>query len=292
MLSRTGTGRLFVVSTPIGNLEDVTLRAVRVLREVRLIAAEDTRRTGRLLSHLGIDTPMSSLHAHNERERVPRMLELLASGHDIALVTDAGTPLLSDPGTVLVRSTLDAGFAVEPIPGPSAITAALTMAGEGARGFSFEGFAPVKSHDRHLWFLRLASYDHPVVFFEAPHRIARTLAELAEVAGASRPVAVCREMTKLHEQIVRGPLGDVAAHPDVMHPQGEFTVILLPGGEIPLEDVTTDETVWQEFCSLTQNEGLRRREAVALVARRLGVTTRDAYAALERHKAHLATATL
>lgn len=273
------------MATPIGNLEDVTLRAVRVLREVRLIAAEDTRRTGRLLSHLGLDTPMTSLHAHNERDRLPRMLDLLASGHALALVTDAGTPILSDPGALLVRTVLDAGYPVEPIPGPSAITAALTMVGEGSRGFSFEGFAPVKSHDRTSWLLRLAAYDHPVVFFEAPHRIGRTLQELAALTGPTRQVAVCREMTKLHEQLIRGPIVDVAAHADIAHPQGEFTIVLLPADEAEGRGAASDEAIWEEFCSLTKDEGLTRREAVALAARRLGVPTRDAYAALERHKA-------
>jgi 16S rRNA (cytidine1402-2'-O)-methyltransferase len=273
------------VATPIGNLEDVTLRAVRVLRDVRLIAAEDTRRTGRLLAHLGIDTPMTSLHAHNERDRLPHLLDLLASGHALALVTDAGTPVLSDPGALLVRTVLDAGFPVEPVPGPSAITAALTMIGEGARGFSFEGFAPVKSHDRMSWLLRLASYDHPVVFFEAPHRIGRTLEELAVQTGPSRGVAVCREMTKLHEQLIRGSIAEVAVHPDIVHPQGEFTVVLLPASNAEgLGTDVSDEAVWDEFCSLTKDMSLKRREAIGLVARRLGVATRDAYAALERHK--------
>lgn len=275
---------MYVVATPIGNLEDVTLRALRVLRDVRLIAAEDTRRTGRLLAHLGIDTPMSSLHAHNEHERVPRILDLLAAGHDVAMVTDAGTPLLSDPGTLVVRQVLDAGFRVEPVPGPSAITAALTMAGEGARGFSFEGFAPVKSNDRKGWMLRVLSSDHPVVFFEAPHRIARTLTELAETAGPDRRVALCREITKLHEELIRGPIGQVAEHASVKDAQGEFTVILLPG-DTPATEAVSDEAVWQEFCDLTEREGLKRREAVALLARRLGMSTRDAYAAVERRKA-------
>ncbi len=273
------------MATPIGNLEDVTLRALRVLGEVHVIAAEDTRRTGRLLAHLGIDTPMTSLHAHNEHARVPRLLDLLATGHAVALVTDAGTPLLSDPGALLVRSVLDAGHPVEPIPGPSAITAALTMAGEGSHGFSFEGFAPVKSHDRNMWFLKLLAHDHPVVFFEAPHRIERTLRELAALAGMGREIVVCREMTKLHEQMIRGPVGDVMAHADIVHPQGEFTVILLPPGGDAANEAVSDQEVWREFCDLTKNDGLNRRQAVALAARRLGLPTRDAYAALERYKA-------
>jgi 16S rRNA (cytidine1402-2'-O)-methyltransferase len=158
------------------------------------------------------------------------------------------------------------------------------MAGEGSRGFSFEGFGPVKSHDRKTWFLRLLAHDHPVVFFEAPHRIERTLREIAELAGVDRQVVVCREMTKMHEQMIRGPVGDVMEHADVVQPQGEFTVILLP----PKDEVAgavSDEEVWREFCGLTKDEGLGRRQAVALAARRLGVATREAYAALERHKA-------
>jgi 16S rRNA (cytidine1402-2'-O)-methyltransferase len=131
----------------------------------------------------------------------------------------------------------------------------------------------------------VASYDHPVVFFEAPHRIARTLEELGALTGPARPVAVCREMTKLHEQLIRGPIAEVAAHADVLQPQGEFTVVLLPADEPVVDAAVTDEAVWREFCSLTENEGLRRREAVTLAARRLGVATREAYAALERHKA-------
>lgn len=278
-----------MVATPIGNLEDVTLRAVRVLREVRLVAAEDTRRTGRLLAHLGIDTPMISLHAHNERGRVPRVLDLLSAGHSVALVTDAGTPLLSDPGTLLVRGVLEAGFPVEPVPGPSAITAALTMTGEGSRGFTFAGFPPLKAKDRTSWMRQVTSYDHPAVFFEAPHRIARTLADLVRVAGPARNVALCREMTKLHEELVRGTLDEVARHDSVLQAQGEFTIVLLPQPETSTT-VATDDDVWRSFCDVTESERIGRREAVALVARRLGLSTRDAYAALERYKTAQETA--
>ncbi len=283
MLSRTGPGRLFVVATPIGNLEDITLRAVRVLREAQLITAEDTRRTGRLLSHLGIETRMSSLHAHNERDRIPKVLERLAAGDDVALVTDAGTPILSDPGAGLVRAVHAAGFRVEPIPGPSAITAALAMAGEGAQGFTFLGFPPARSGERKAWLARAVWHDVPAVFFEAPHRIARTVEELAGLAGGTREVVICRELTKLHEELIRGSLEDVARHPSITDAQGEFTVILLPDASpAPAAD---DAAVWREFDRLTKNEGLRRREAISLAARRLGLSTRDAYAAVERRKA-------
>lgn len=282
MLSRTGPGRLYVVATPIGNLEDVTLRAIRVLREAHLITAEDTRRTGRLLSHLGIDTRMSSLHAHNERDRIPKLLDHLAAGRDVALVTDAGTPILSDPGAVVVKAVRAAGFVVEPIPGPSAITTALAMAGEGAHGFTFTGFPPVKAGERKAWLARAVSHDVPAVFFEAPHRIARTLEEVASVAGAHREVVVCREMTKIHEEFLQGSLEDVRQHPSVIDAQGEFTVILLP--DVSPAPAADDHAVWQEFDRVTKDERLRRREAISLAARRLGLSTRDAYAALERRK--------
>jgi 16S rRNA (cytidine1402-2'-O)-methyltransferase len=275
---------LYVVATPIGNLEDVTLRALRVLREVRLIAAEDTRRTAKLLAHAGIGTPMTSLHAHNERDRVASLLHRMAEGQAIALVTDAGTPLLSDPGALLVRSALDAGVPVEPIPGPSAITTSLMMTGEGSDGFTFLGFPPVRSKDRLRWFLSVSSFPHPVVFFEAPHRILKTLADLATHVGEARQAAICREMTKIHEQLIRGDIKTLAQHPDVVAAVGEFTVVLMPEGEATDPMETTDADVWLEFCGMTEEGGLRRREAIAVVARRLGLSTRAAYAAVERHR--------
>ena len=283
MLSRTGPGRLFVVATPIGNLEDITVRAVRVLREAQLITAEDTRRTGRLLNHLGIETRMSSLHAHNERDRIPRLLERLAAGDDVALVTDAGTPILSDPGAGVVKAVHAAGFRVEPVPGPSAITPALAMAGEGSQGFTFLGFPPARPGERKSWLARAISHDVPAVFFEAPHRIARTVEELASMTGADREVVICREITKLHEELIRGTLEEVGRHPSIVEAQGEFTVILLPDASpAPAAD---DAAVWREFDRLTKHEGMRRREAISLAARRLGLSTRDAYAAVERRKA-------
>jgi len=273
-----------VVATPIGNLEDITLRAVRILREAALITAEDTRRTGRLLQHLGIETSMTSLHAHNERDRIPAVLGRLQAGDDVALVTDAGTPLLSDPGGLLVRGVLDAGFRVEPIPGPSAITTALAMAGLGTHGFTFLGFPPVKSGERTAWYARAISHDVPVVFFEAPHRIARTLEELGPLAGDDRAVVICREMTKLHEELLRGTVAELRAHPALQDPQGEFTVILLPADAEARQREVSDEDVWREFEQLTLTDGLKRREAIGLAARRLGVSTREAYAAVERRK--------
>ena len=185
MLPRPAPGRLYVVATPIGNLEDITLRALRVLREVRVIAAEDTRRTAKLLAHAGIETPMVSLHAHNEAARLPALLERLAPGEPVAVVTDAGTPLLSDPGDQLIRAALDEGIVVEPVPGASAVLAALTMTGVPSSQFTFLGFPPVKQGPRRRWCEEAASYQHPVVFFEAPHRVRQTLEMLRDVAGDS-----------------------------------------------------------------------------------------------------------
>jgi 16S rRNA (cytidine1402-2'-O)-methyltransferase len=213
---------LFVVATPIGNLEDVTHRALRVLGEVTAIAAEDTRVTSRLLARHGIARkPLLSYRAPVESRGLPRVLDALAAG-DVALVTDAGTPLLSDPGRLLVEAAWDAGHRVVPIPGPSAITSAVAVAGFGGEGFTFAGYVPRKPGERRRLFAALP--DHPVVLFESPHRIRKTLEQLAAELPAAR-VAVCRELTKLHEQVLRGTPGEVlAALPDPV--RGEVTLVI------------------------------------------------------------------
>ena len=285
MLSRPAPGRLFVVATPIGNLEDITLRALRVLREVRVIAAEDTRRTARLLSHAGIDTPMTSVHAHNEVSRLPGLLERLRAGEPVALVTDAGTPLLSDPGDHLIRACLDEGIPVEPVPGASAVLAALTMSGIPSSEFTFLGFPPVKSGPRTRWCEEASAYRHPVVFFEAPHRIAQTLQALAEVAGSGRRIAVCREITKKHEELIRGLLADVTRHPSIVEAVGEFTCILEAPDPAEATAAVAEQDMLEEFDRITKNGTFERRAAMSEVARRLHVRTRDVFDALERRKA-------
>lgn len=273
------------MATPIGNLEDITLRALRVLREVRVIAAEDTRRTAKLLAHAGIETPMVSLHAHNEAARLPGLLERLRLGEPIALVTDAGTPLLSDPGDQMIRAALDEGIPVEPVPGASAVLAALTMSGIPSSEFTFLGFPPVKQGPRRRWCEEAAAYRHPVVFFEAPHRVRQTLELLREVAGDTRGIAVCREITKKHEELIRGSLADLVAHAAIVHPVGEFTCIL----EIPQPDdraaQTEESELVSEFDRITKNGTFERRAAMSEVARRFHVRTRDVFDALERRKA-------
>jgi 16S rRNA (cytidine1402-2'-O)-methyltransferase len=198
-------GTLYVVATPIGNLEDVTLRALRVLRQVRVIAAEDTRRTARLLQHYSISTPTTSLHEHNERQKTPALIERLKTGDSVALVSDAGTPTLSDPGAHLVSAAHAAGIRVEPVPGPVAAIAALSAAGFEPGEVIFVGFPPSRSSDRKKWLARLASEERVVILYEAPHRIEATLREMLEEWG-NRTIAVGRELTKSHEELVVQPI--------------------------------------------------------------------------------------
>ena len=285
MIPRPAPGRLYVVATPIGNLEDITLRALRVLREVRVIAAEDTRRTAKLLAHAGVETPMISLHAHNEAARLPGLLERLRAGESVAVVTDAGTPLLSDPGDQLIQSALAEGIPVEPVPGASAVLAALTMSGIPASQFTFLGFPPVKQGPRRRWCEDVATYRHPVVFFEAPHRIEQTLRLLADVVGTQRRVAVCREITKKHEELIRGPLGQVVLHQAIARPMGEFTCILEPPEADTPGLPANDTDLLVEFDRMTKDGITERRAAMSAVARRFHVRTRDVFDAVERRKA-------
>ena len=277
-------GTLFVVATPIGNLEDVTLRALRVLGEAKLIAAEDTRRTGTLLRHYGIDTPTTSFHEHNEQRKLPVLIARLEEGDSVAVVSDAGTPGISDPGYRLVRAAIDRGIKVEAVPGASAVLAALVASGQPTQSFSFAGFPPVKPAARARWFQELAAERRTVVFFEAPHRVRATLAAAREVLGDVQVVAG-RELTKVHEELVRGTISEVLEK--LEHPRGEFTVVLSPPGTHEEENATPpprDDEILQQFGLLTEQGGGSRRAAIAGVARRLGLSAREVYAAIERAK--------
>lgn len=270
------SGTLYVVATPIGNLEDVSLRALRILREVSLIAAEDTRRTGRLLQHYSISTRTTSLHAHNEHEKTPRLIADLLGGASVALVSDAGTPLISDPGLALVHAARQEGIRVEPIPGPSAVTALLSVAGFADREFCFFGFPPNRSNDRQLWLERLASQNKPSVFFEAPHRIERTIGELTKLVGANRIVAIGRELTKAHEEVVVCPIEDVLGR--LSSTKGEFTIALAPQLSPKATGVTVSkETLEDEIGQEIQNGALSKRDAVKRVAERYGLAPNDVY---------------
>lgn len=223
---------LYIVATPIGNLEDLSPRAARILGEVALIAAEDTRTTRKLLAHFGISTSTTALHEHNEREQVPKLLEQLRQGKSIALVSDAGTPLVSDPGFHLVRAARDAGIAVVPIPGPCAAIAALSAAGLPSDRFAFEGFPPAKSAARRALFQRLAHEPRTLIFYESTHRIVDCLADMAAEFGPGREAVVARELTKKFETLRAGPLGVLAdwIARDETPRQGEF-VLLVHGAE-------------------------------------------------------------
>jgi 16S rRNA (cytidine1402-2'-O)-methyltransferase len=276
------SGTLYVVATPIGNLEDVSMRALRILREVSLIAAEDTRRTGRLLQHYSISTRTTSLHAHNEREKTPRLVEQLMRGESIALVSDAGTPLVSDPGRALVNAARAAGVRVEPIPGPSAVLTLLSVAGFTDREFSFVGFPPHRSKDRKTWFAALAARADTIVFFEAPHRIEATIGELTDIVGPERVVAVGRELTKAHEQVVICPISVVLGQ--LTSFKGEFTIALSPAApvsEVPAAPPSGDE-LRREVGLMTQNGATSRRDAVKRVAERHGLAVNDVYRLIEQ----------
>lgn len=263
---------LYLVSTPIGNLSDLSGRAVRILGEVERIFAEDTRRTGRLLQHLGLDTPLISLHQHNEAARAGRVLECLESGDDAAVVSDAGTPLISDPGARVVDAALEAGHDVVPVPGPSAVLAALVGSGLPADRFVFLGFAPRKGRERRALLQRVADSPETTVLFEAPGRLRRLLADLERACSPGRRVAVAREMTKLHEEFVRGTLAEARAHFGERAPRGEVTLVIdrSPGDE-------PDESAAREVAAGLLAGGARPSEAVREVMARIGVSRNRAY---------------
>jgi 16S rRNA (cytidine1402-2'-O)-methyltransferase len=269
-------GTLYVVATPIGHLDDITIRALRILREVAVVAAEDTRRTGNLLRHFGISTRLISLHHHNEQARSASMVELLSTGQSIAVVTDAGTPGISDPGAALVRLARSRQIRVEPIPGASAVAAAISVAGLEDGAFVFLGFPPVKSNDRKLWLAKLTRVapEAAVVFFEAPHRIRRTLQDLS--FSVKQQIIVFRELTKIHEEILSGSAEELLERLD--QPQGEFTVVIPPvaGSESAPQNVDKQQII-NEFWQMTSSHPRSRREIAREVGKKLGLSTRQVY---------------
>jgi 16S rRNA (cytidine1402-2'-O)-methyltransferase len=269
------TGRLEVVATPIGNLSDLTARARECLAAADLIAAEDTRHTATLLQAIGVARPLLSLHAHNESERAPQLLKRLEAGEVIALVSDAGTPLLSDPGFELVRCALAAGIEVRSIPGPSAITAALAVAGLPAGRFCFEGFLPARSRERRARLRELASESRTLVFFEAPHRITASLADLVAEFGAARTALIARELTKVHETLYRGTLGELAAlgATDKSLQRGEITLVIA-GADAAERSV--DREALKRTVALLREE-LSPGKAASLAARLTGARRSEAY---------------
>ena len=277
------SGTLYVVATPIGNLEDVTLRALRVLREVDLIAVEDTRRTARLLSHHGISTRTISFHAHNTRSRVPQLITRLQTGSSLAVVTDAGTPGISDPGLELVQAAIANGIAVDPVPGASAPLTALVASGFPMVPFTVFGFPPSRSQARISWLEMVCATEHAFSFFEAPHRIKATLTEGAQFLG-ERQIVVAREITKVHQEFMRGTSSEVLDR--LAEPRGEFTLIVGPLLKLRHDNrlSASDDAVAREFLRLTESCGASRREAVRSVAQSSGRSSKDVYSAIERAK--------
>ncbi len=268
-------GILYVVATPIGNLEDITLRALRVLREAAVIAAEDTRRTARLLQHYSISTRTTSLHEHNERARIPVILGRLEAGESVALVSDAGTPLISDPGCLLVAAAHAAGIRVEPVPGPSAAMAAVSAAGLAAEQVLFLGFPPSRSKARKEWVQAVAGEQRLLVLFEAPHRILATLTDLYEILG-DRPAALGRELTKAHEELVVRPISQHLEQ--IGEPRGEYTLVVAPAVPVaPQVTVPDPATLAAEFGELTKDSTASRRDLVRVLAEKYHLAPREMY---------------
>jgi 16S rRNA (cytidine1402-2'-O)-methyltransferase len=274
-------GTLYVVATPIGNLEDVTLRALRILREVSLVAAEDTRRTAKLLQHYSISTRTTSLHEHNEHEKTPGLVDRLRAGESIAIVSDAGTPVISDPGQGLVAAALAAGIRVESIPGPSAVMAAIAASGLPASEFVFLGFPPIRSKDRKMWLQAVRDERRLVVFFEAPHRINRTILDLGDAIGSERVIGVGRELTKAHEELVVQPINDWLARG--AQPRGEFTVLVPPLSSTgsPVQKEHDFVSILAELGQITDNNMVSRRDALKELSARHGIPVNELYRRLK-----------
>ena len=274
----TEAGKLYIVATPIGNLSDMSPRAVETLKSVDLIAAEDTRNTIHLLTHFDIRTPMESYHEFNKYDKADDLVNRMLSGKNVAIVTDAGTPCISDPGEVLVAKCAEAGITVTGIPGPSAVINALTLSGLSTRRFTFEGFLPAKKQkkERAAALERLKKETVTIIVYEAPHHLTETLKDLSEALGAGRRVALCREMTKIHEEVIRTTLSEAVE----TVPRGEYVLVIEGKDE---KEAAAEKTA--EFSELSIEEhmqrylekGVEKKEAMKLVAADRGVTKRDIY---------------
>lgn len=272
-------GTLYLVATPLGNLEDITLRALRILGEVSLIATEDTRTTGRLLKHFDISCPMLSYYEHSRLARLEQILAALEKG-DVALVSEAGTPLLSDPGYELVRQAVEQGVAVVSIPGPSAVTAALPASGLAPDRFLFLGFLPRKAGERRRLLLELETQPATLIFFESPHRLTTSLAAMSDVFGPERSIAVCRELTKLHEEIWRGTVADALQEWTERQPRGEFTLIIEGAAGVPAWNRQEVEAALRAALA----RGQSAKEAIQEIKERSGWAKREVYALAQKIK--------
>ena len=268
---------LFIVSTPIGNLGDITYRAVETLRDADVILAEDTRRTATLLRHYGIQGRLVSAHEHNEKARAETLAEMLREGKRVALVSDAGTPLLSDPGSRLVRRAIAEGFRVTPVPGASALLATLVASGISAERFTFYGFIPRKGGSRRALLEEIAQSPYASVLYESPHRTAELLRDLADAAGAEREVAIGRELTKLHEEFVRGTLGDARIAFGEAKVRGEIVVVLAGRADDGAETEAAEEQAARALAAALLDGGLAPSAVAKEVKKRLGISRNAAY---------------
>lgn len=266
-------GTLYIVATPIGNLEDITLRAIRVLKEVSVIAAEDTRHSRHLLDRYDIGTPLTSYHDHNKEEKAPVLLARLMEGKDVALISDAGTPGISDPGYFLINLAISQNIAVVPIPGPSAAIAALSVSGLPTDSFVFEGFLPAKQQARQKRLQELSRDGRTLIFYEAPHKIIRTVEDMLDIFG-DRQAVITRELTKIHEEAIRGPLSAVLDRLKNGTIKGEFTILIHGASAEPQkQDIDTAEYLK----NLMLHRGMTKKDAVATAAEELGMPKRIVY---------------
>ncbi|MBW4620026.1 MAG: 16S rRNA (cytidine(1402)-2'-O)-methyltransferase [Cyanosarcina radialis HA8281-LM2] len=267
-------GTLYIVGTPIGNLEDITFRAVRILQSVNSIAAEDTRHTGKLLQHFQIKTPQISYHEHNSTQRLPELLQRLQRGESIALVTDAGMPSISDPGYSLVKACVDLGIPVVPIPGATASITALSASGLPTERFVFEGFLPTKGKERQQRLEFLQTETRTLIFYEAPHRLRQTLQDLANFLGTERQIVLARELTKLHEEFWRGTIANAIDRYAQKQPQGEFTLVV--AGAIEETPILSTDALKAELQELL-HQGMTRSQASQKLAKVTSLTRQQIY---------------
>lgn len=272
-------GKLFLCATPIGNLEDITLRVLRTLKEADLIAAEDTRNSIRLLNHFEIRTPMTSYHEYNKIEKARTLIEKMQSGMNIALITDAGTPGISDPGEELVRMCYEAGIEVTSLPGPAACVTALTLSGLPTRRFTFEAFLPMEKKERREILGELVNETRTIILYEAPHKLIRTLKDLKEVLG-NRRMTLCRELTKKHETAFRTTIDDLIAYYENEKPLGECVLVIEGKSRREIREekaASWEEISLEEHMEIYEKQGLSRKDAMKQVAKDRGISKRDVY---------------
>lgn len=277
------SGTLYLCATPIGNLEDITLRVLRTLREADLIACEDTRTSGHLLRRFEITTPTTSYHKFNEDTKGDELVGKLLSGWNIALITDAGTPAISDPGEVLVKKCIENGIPVTSLPGANACITALTLSGQNTRSFAFEGFLPPDNKDKKIILERLRNETRTVVLYEAPHRLVKTLKALEEVLGGDRSISLCRELTKKHEEAVRTTIREAIIEADVREARGEYVLVIAGKSRDALakeEALKWESMSIEEHVAFYEQQGMDKKSAMKACAKDRGLTKRDVYQAL------------